>query len=414
MLPADAMWLWFSTKFPTDQFIVFAFDGEPASIADAVADTLDRARDIPYLNVRVREDKYQLRYPRWEHVEASPEQCTVHDLSSPTWTECLDAVSALTLDQLDPRVVAWRLHVFTAVREVPITTGPSTVVALQINHVLGDGTRTATLAGALFGRDTMPAPIERRPNDPTIRSVAAVIRARRALVRDTEAGKVPAVKAPVPALSINDRPSGTRVLRTLVRRKTQLPGPTLTTGALLAISDALSGYLRDRGEPTSALTAAVPVAKPVAGQAYNNHDVTFVGLYPDAPSRDQQLQRMVADMMAWRRRSLHPSFAAKETASVFIPVPLRRIAIRMVRTDDRPELVPANTIVSSVDRGNADLSFGGCPVTFTTSFPALVHISSLGHGVHTIGDTLAVSVIASTPQVDLDDYLARLDAALPT
>jgi hypothetical protein len=86
----------------------------------------------------------------------------------------------------------------------------------------------------------------------------------------------------------------------------------------------------------------------------------------------------------------------------------------MVRTDDRPELVPANTIVSSVDRGNADLSFGGCPVTFTTSFPALVHISSLGHGVHTIGDTLAVSVIASTPQVDLDDYLARLDAALPT
>jgi hypothetical protein len=413
MLPADAMWLWFSTKFPTDQFIVFAFDGEPASVADAVAHTLDRARDIPYLNVRVREDKYQLRYPRWEHVEASHEQCTVHDLSTPTWTECLDALGALTHDQLDPRVAAWRLHVFTAVGEVPLANGSSTVVALQINHVLGDGTRTAALAGALFGRDTMPAPVERSPNDPMIRSVASVMRARRELARDTEAGKVPAVKAPVPALSVNDRPSGTRVLRTLVRRKTQLPGPTLTTGALVAISDALSGYLRDRGEHTSALTAAVPVAKPVAGQAYNNHDVAFVGLYPDAPSRDQQLQRIVADMMAWRRRSEHSSFAVEDAAAVFVPAPLRRIAIRMVRTDDRPELVPANTIVSSVDRGNADLNFGGCPVTFTTSFPALVHISSLGHGVHTIGDALAVSVIASTPQVDLDDYLARLDAALP-
>jgi len=414
MLPADAMWLWFSTKFPTDQFIVFAFDGEPASVADAVADTLDRARGIPYLNVRVRADKYQLRYPRWEHVEASPEQCTVHDLSSPTWIECLDALGALTLEQLDPRVAAWRLHVFTGVHEVPITSGPATVVALQINHVLGDGTRTAALAGALFGRDTMPAPIVRRPNDPMIRNVASVIRANRELAHDTETGKVPAVKAPVPALSVNDRPSGTRVLRTLVRKKTQLPGPTLTTGALVAISDALSGYLRDRGEPTSALTAAVPVAKPVAGQAYNNHDVAFVGLYPDAPSRDQQLQGIVTDLMAWRRRSQHPSFAAKDAASSLVPAPVRRIAIRMVRTDDRPDLVPANTIVSSVDRGNADLRFGGCPVMFTTSFPALVHISSLGHGVHTIGDALAVSVIASTPQVDLDDYLARLDAALPT
>ena len=412
MLPADAMWLWFATKFPTDQFIVFAFDGE-VSVADAIAQTVARARDIPYLNVRVREDKYRLRFPRWEHVEASPEQVSVHELSPPTWTGCLDALGALTDDQLDPRVAAWRLHVFTPVHDVPVTGGPSTVVALQINHVLGDGTRTAALAGALFGRDVMPTPIERRPAGPLLRSVASILRARRELARDTEAGKVPAVKSPVPALSVNERPSGTRVLRTLVRKKAQLPGPTLTTGALVAISEALSGYLRARGEDTSQLTAAVPVAKPGAARAYNNYDMAFVGFHHDAPSRDQQVQRIVADLMAWRRRSQHPAFAVEAAASVTVPAPLRRIAIRMVKTDKRPDMVPAHTTVSSVDRGNADLSFGGCPVVFTTSFPALVHISSLGHGVHTIGDTLAVSVIASTPQVDLDDYLARLDAALP-
>jgi hypothetical protein len=46
-------------------------------------------------------------------------------------------------------------------------------------------------------------------------------------------------------------------------------------------------------------------------------------------------------------------------------------------------------------------------------FPAVLPISSLVHGVHSIGDTVAFTVHGSTPQVDVDDYVARLDAALP-
>lgn len=410
--PPDAMYAWFSAKFPTDQFVVFAFDGAPTSVDDAVAAVLERARDIPYLQVRVREDRFRLRYPRWEQVPVRSEQVSVHELPTRTWTGCLDALSTLTDDHLDPQTAAWRLHVFTPVLDVPGASGHATVVVLQINHVLGDGTRVAGLAGALLGRTTLPEPLARVPAQPRIRGVLATLRARREVARATEAGDVPATRAPVSARSVNERPSGTRVLRTFVLPRARLPGPTLTIGAMLVISDALSDYLRSRGEDASQLTAAVPVARTGAAQGYNHFDLAWVGFHNDAPSRDEQVRRIMADLMAWRRRSQHPALAAKAAAASAIPAPLRRMAIRMVRTGGRPTMVPAHTTVSSVNRGAADLTFGGCPVLFTTSFPALVPISSLGHGVHSIGDTVAISVIASTPQVDVEDYLARLDAAL--
>ena len=53
------------------------------------------------------------------------------------------------------------------------------------------------------------------------RSVAAA-RAHRQLVRDTEAGLVPAQAESRPALRTNTRPAGARSVRTLVRHREQL------------------------------------------------------------------------------------------------------------------------------------------------------------------------------------------------
>jgi hypothetical protein len=65
-----------------------------------------------------------------------------------------------------------------------------------------------------------------------------------------------------------------------------------------------------------------------------------------------------------------------------------------------------------VYRGPADLSFGGRPVRYTAGFPALSPMQSLTHGVHGIGDTVAISVHADSVTVDVDDYLDRLVRAL--
>jgi hypothetical protein len=413
MAPADAMWHWFATKFPTDQFLVFAFDGVPVSLAEAIAAALDRARRIPDLTVRVQEDPFGLRFPRWVEGGIDSAQCVVHELPTPTWATCLDAVSALVHHQLDTHVAAWRLHVFASVDGVPGVAGPATVVALQITHALGDGPRTTALAAAMFGRDAVPTAITPGRPGPLIGSTSAAVRTKWELARDVEAGRVPPAKAQVRALSPNDAPSGTLVLRSLVRRKDQLTGPTLTVSALVAVSDALSGYLQARGEDTSQLTASVPTTKGGIAQSYNHIGPASIGLHADAPSRDEKVRRIVVDLMNWRRRNLHPAFDAEEAAVAAIPAPLRRLAIKLIRSDRRPTLVPAHTVVSSVDRGPMDLSFGDRPVVYTMGFPALLPISSLVHGVHSIGDTVAFTVHASTPQVDVDDYVARLDAALP-
>jgi hypothetical protein len=59
------------------------------------------------------------------------------------------------------------------------------------------------------------------------------------------------------------------------------------------------------------------------------------------------------------------------------------------------------------------LRFGDTPVLLTAGYPALSPAMGLTHGVHGIGDTVAISVHAAESAVgDIDDYLRRLDAEL--
>jgi len=70
-------------------------------------------------------------------------------------------------------------------------------------------------------------------------------------------------------------------------------------------------------------------------------------------------------------------------------------------------------VVSSVNRGPADLTFAGRPVVLTAGYPALSPMMGLTHGVHAIGDTIAISVHAAESAVaDIDEYTERLAAAL--
>ena len=70
-------------------------------------------------------------------------------------------------------------------------------------------------------------------------------------------------------------------------------------------------------------------------------------------------------------------------------------------------------MLSSVLRGPDDLRFGDAPVLLTAGYPALSPAMGLTHGVHGIGDTIAISVHAAESAIgDIDEYLARLDAEL--
>ncbi|SOX55607.1 DUF1298 domain-containing protein [Mycobacterium ahvazicum] len=412
MAAVDAQFYWMSAKVPSDEFLLYAFDGAPADPGGALEEVRRRAQACPELTLRV-EDGCALTYPRWVPTAVTPEQVVCHHLADRSWQACLSAVAGFADSQLDLRRMPWRVHVFTPVLGVAGVEGPGTVAVLQIPHALADGVRGAALAAWLFGR-AVPVPEVRRPS-PGIFAWRAARAAwsHRGLVRDTRAGLLAPGAGTRPALATNTRPDGVRSMRTLVRHRSQLRGPSVTVAVLAAVSTALSRLLPDA---TDMLGAEVPMAKTGVLQANNHFGNVVVGLYPQL-ELDARLDRIATDLANGRRRFEHPATRAGDRAFATVPAPLLRWGISRFDADARSAQVLGNTVVSSVNRGPADLRFGDARVVLTAGYPGLSPSMGLTHGVHGIGETVAISVHAAESvfrfgDADVDAYLELLDAAL--
>jgi hypothetical protein len=53
MAAVDAQYYWMSAKIPSDQFLLYAFDGEPTDFENAVGEIHSRAKACRALTVRV-------------------------------------------------------------------------------------------------------------------------------------------------------------------------------------------------------------------------------------------------------------------------------------------------------------------------------------------------------------------------
>jgi hypothetical protein len=412
MAAVDAQFYWMSAKIPNDQFLLYAFDDEPADRERAIERVCRRARVCPDLAMRVQE-RGSLTYPRWVPAAVGPEQVVCHGLPDNSWRDCLAAVVALADAQLDVRRMPWRLHVFTPVHDIPGVSGTGAVVVVQVAHALADGARASAMAAWLLGRAD-PLPRVARPSAGFLPWRAAdAARAHRRLVRDTRAGLLAPTAGDRPLQRTNARPEGARSLRTLVRHRAQLRGPTVTVGVLTAVATALSGLL---GDAADSLAAEVPMAKTGAPQAHNHFGNVVIGLHPKL-SLDARTERIATDLANARRRFEHPAKRAADRAFAAVPAPLLRWGVAQFDPDVRSARVAGNTVVSSVNRGAADLSFGDARVVLTAGYPALSPMMGLTHGVHGIGDTVAISVHAAESAfqgecADIDEYLRLLDAAL--
>jgi hypothetical protein len=405
MAAVDAQFHWMSAKIPSDECLVYAFDGVPQDFEAAVAQVLGRARSCPGLTVRVDDTGWGMSYPRWAPSTVRPDQVVRRDAR--TWDGCLAAVAALADEPVDLRQTPWRLHVFGRVAGVPGVGGAGTIAVLQVPHALGDGARASALAAWLFGRAT-PVPAVRPSTGFLPWRAAQAFRAHRSLVRDTAAGRLAPGVGDRPPLATNTS-GGVRSMRVLTRRRSALPGPTVTVAVLAAVSEALSRLL---GRSIDSLGAEVPVGKPGMAQANNHFGNVVVGLYPGLEAA-ARAERIAADLANGRRRFEHPATRTADRAFATVPAPLLRWGVSRFDVDARPARVLGNTVVSSVNRGAADLSFGGAPVVFTAGGPALSPSMGLAHGVHGIGDTIAITVHAAESAVpDVDAYVELLDAAL--
>jgi len=409
----DAQTYWMSAKIPNDQFLLYGFAGVPSDLQQALESIRRRARNCTELRLRI-DERSALTYPAWAAADVDPEQVVAHDLADNSWPGCLAAVAGLAEHQLEPHRMAWRLHVFTPVDGLPVG-GTGTVAVLQAAHALGDGIRSSALAAWLFGRAGEVPPV---PRPPPFRGAALPSRSFRAarthrqMVRDTDAGLVPLQADSRPTLHSNARPDGLRSIRTLIRRRAQLRGPTVTAGVLASVATALAGHLRELGDDPSTLGAEVPMAKAGVRQAHNHFGNVGVGLYP-AWEFDERTARIVEDLAQRRRRAAHPAMLAASRASAAVPAPLLRWGVKQFDPTARSPTVIGNTVVSSVNRGPADLRFGELPVVLTAGYPGLSPMMGLTHGVHGIGDTIAISVHAAESAIgNVDAYVERLESAL--
>jgi hypothetical protein len=154
------------------------------------------------------------------------------------------------------------------------------------------------------------------------------------------------------------------------------------------------------------------MAKPGPRQAYNHFGTVGVGLHPQLP-REQRIEAIAADLAARRQRAAHPAMRASERAFDATPAPLLRWGISKFDPSVRSATVTGNTVVSSVNCGTADFTFGGRPVRLAAAFPGLSPMVGITHCVTGVGSAITLSVYAAESAIgDIDAYLDRLEAAL--
>ncbi|MGV9835983.1 WS/DGAT domain-containing protein [Nocardia niigatensis] len=448
----DATMYWLSARTRNDLFLLYCFADTGREAGELRADVADRVLHIPDLLVRVLDTPANIAYPIWVTCEFTDEQFVDHHRSDATWGGVTAALGDLLATGLIASDRPWRLHVFRKVRDVPgFATGETALIAvLQLSHALADGRRAAAIARALFGRSDFPAStapvpagwlVDHRlprairatatralattialPAIPidlartVVRGVAAA-RAQRQLAELTAAGELPppAPDADPTILNGEGGPPAAHTVRMLVcdKHRLRVPSHSVTVVALTAVSIALERHLRARGALPPELRAQVPMATAAPGDTHNGYRDLSVDLSVSEPDPRARATRIAADLAARRHRAAHPLQNAQDAVTAVLPAPLLHREVTRAPINALPPRVSGHTVVSSVDRGTADLEFGGGAARFTAGFPALGAVMHLTHGLHGLGDTLTVSLHADPAVIpDIDAYAAALEAAL--
>lgn len=446
---------WLSSRTRNDQFLLYCFAESSWSTEELRARVVARSRQITDLRLRLREDRHFLSgYPIWVDCDFDDEQFIAHTLPDNDWSQLSAALAELLGTGVDAARYPWRLHIFRDVRGAPVGDRAVTVAVLQLSHALADGTRAARIARQLFvasgsdgasGEKTPSGSSADRPRSAetafetggrhiawlrTARSVSRFVlgmgravwrglrayRAQRELAELTASGQVP---EPGPGYRPGplNRPEhvGGHAVRMLVRPAEcfRVPQASVTVVALTAVSVALERYLGSRGEPGDELGAQVPMASSRSGALRNNYRSIGVGLYRAEPDLRRRATMIGEDLVARRTRARHALLGVQDSVTAALPAGVLRRDVERYPIQLTPEAIAGHTVVSSVDRGSADLWLGDAPARFTAGFPALGSVMHLTHGIHGLGDTITLSVHADpTIMPDIDTYVDLLCQAL--
>lgn len=419
----DTQTLWLSAKIPSDQFLVFGFDPID-SIPEMLSQLMVRAHAVDGLAVRVDAPVGRLDHPYWVPTLIGPERFITHDAVADL-DACYRSLATAMSKQVDPYRHPWRCHVWPVGSGAPTPSGAATVVVVQMSHAFADGRLATAFARRLLGgRDELPVSraVDVARSRALLRGIgrfgrqsARLIAAVRDEQRCVRASPDGGGGGGVPVCRVNRATGAIPVAASRTVATADLrPGDVgVSAGALATISAALAGYLG--ADPATPLAAETTIARPGSREKpdllYRNH---FRNVGVDLHTEIGDLAERAGAIAAALRvaQVVRPRADAAARVAQSVPAPMLAAGVRAFDVQTRSPVVTGNTVVSSVNRGSADLVIGGAPVRFTAGFPALSPMQGLTHGVHGIGDTVTVSVLADPTVVDVPDYLTRLDAAL--
>ena len=426
----DAGMYWRSFHAANDQFLLYAFDATDDRI-DPLPELRARAERISDLHLGIDRVPGDLDYPRWTRAAITERNWCRHRVAE--WRDCLAVLADLMApvsaepDDTEPlgggRVrrqpdTLWRVHLFGPLTGVPEASGRALVVVLQISHALGDGRRVSDIARRLLSDaepDALPRP-RRLPGAVAagLGAVTAVPRLALATAAGLTAWRADDLGqglAAVEPSAINLPSAGPIELRTVTVSRARLRrlAPSVTVAVMTALADVLPGFggaTRD-GRVVAEVTMA---REPIIGQRNNFHTVG-IDLYAD--DRRRRPEAIARQLNAARRRDDAAARRWSRRAAALAPAVLDALAVRLAAQAPLPDRVAGTTVVSSVNRGAADLTLLGGRVLFTAGFPALSSVHGLTHGVHGIGDRVTVSIAAcGRAAATVDAYADAVRAAL--
>ncbi|MFC4604743.1 wax ester/triacylglycerol synthase domain-containing protein [Rhodococcus kronopolitis] len=421
---------------------VFANSGDGPGRDEIVEWIAERAPKLDVLRRRLVRVPLDLGYPHWVESPTFDVEEHIHFHHGSGWAELRILIAELMQRPMDLSRPPWELHVATGVRGIAGVPGSATVVAVRTHHCAADGTLSAEIARHLFGAGTAASveprsvvtPLPSRARLLAV-SVLAVPRslwdlagglrsarsAKRRLHAEYRRGQYrpPVARRPRTQFNLPLGPrrvfdSITLPLGELREVKSDLGAVTINDLAMAVIGGALRAYLPDAGSPpVGSLAAAVPVTTrgKLAGTSRNQFGLMTVDLHTDIADPVARVRAIHESSAAERARVNGPEVRELDGLARAVPSIVLKAVLRCGAAwpDRRSETVGlANTLISNVPKGAADLRLCDSTVAVTYGLVPLIGRGGLAHRVDSIGDVLTINITVDPDQVPDDDRYAEL------
>ncbi|SEL13431.1 wax ester/triacylglycerol synthase domain-containing protein [Rhodococcus maanshanensis] len=443
--PRDAIFAYVetpSTAQTTVSAYAFGSGGHPRPSRDELLRWItQRACRIGVLRQRMIRVPFDLDHPYWaeDPAFAAEDHVTFHDGRG--WEDLRTLLVDIQRRPLNPTRPLWEAHVATGVDGVDGIAGPATVVAIKMHHSMADGGLGARIARQLFTEtlptDERPAAADPIPSGFSMAATAvaaiprnlcllagAVPRARRIqqLRRAERAQGMYETPAALRPRTVLNQPLGPERVYNAVffsvpelkAMRSAVGGVTLNDLMLTIVGATMHRYLCEVGDPPAgSLGACVPVStRDDIEAASRNRFVTIaVDLHTDLPDLVERVGAIHRSVLADKVRKTSPGETQSDALANSLPGFVVRNALRVLGAlPARPSttIQLANTLVTNVPKGPADLVLCGSPVAANFGLAPLIGLAGVAHTVSSVGDSLAVNIIADPRQLRDDRRYAEL------